>query len=164
MNWKLAAALFVSWIIVAAALIKGIQSSGKVVYFTATFPYLILAILLTRGLTLPGSMDGLYYYIMPNWNRVYDVQVWRDAAVQVFYSFGIGEYSIIILTKNRFIFKIFLFSISFLIYANYMPIDSPVINETICFLTCVHVWPKTNLKNWNFVFLFCSSFYLIVKH
>lgn len=92
MNWKLAAALFVSWIIVAAALIKGIQSSGKVVYFTATFPYLILAILLTRGLTLPGSMDGLYYYIMPNWNRVYDVQVWRDAAVQVFYSFGIGLY------------------------------------------------------------------------
>ncbi|KAI7697234.1 hypothetical protein SSS_07999 [Sarcoptes scabiei] len=69
MNWKLVLALFFSWTLVALALIKGIQSSGKVVYFTATFPYVILAILLGRGLTLPGSFDGLRYYITPNWDE-----------------------------------------------------------------------------------------------
>ncbi|XP_046913168.2 sodium- and chloride-dependent glycine transporter 1 [Dermatophagoides farinae] len=103
MNWKLVAALFISWCIVALALIKGIQSSGKVVYFTATFPYVILAILLARGITLPGSYDGLHYYLMPNWKRIYDVDVWRDAAVQVFYSFGIGGGGMITYASyNRF--------------------------------------------------------------
>ncbi|CAG2182149.1 unnamed protein product [Oppiella nova] len=89
-NWRLVAALFVSWVIVVAALIKGIQSSGKVVYFTATFPYVILIILFIRGITLDGAIDGLRYYVTPEWSRVKDPGVWRDAAVQVFYSFGIG--------------------------------------------------------------------------
>ncbi|KPM11783.1 sodium- and chloride-dependent glycine transporter-like protein [Sarcoptes scabiei] len=103
MNWKLVLALFFSWTLVALALIKGIQSSGKVVYFTATFPYVILAILLGRGLTLPGSFDGLRYYITPNWDRIYDVEVWHDAAVQVFYSFGIGGGGMITYASyNRF--------------------------------------------------------------
>ena len=37
-------------------------------------------------------MDGLKFYFMPNWTRIKDIEVWRDAAVQVFYSFGIGLY------------------------------------------------------------------------
>ncbi|CAG2105152.1 unnamed protein product [Medioppia subpectinata] len=90
MNWRLVGALFASWVIVVAALIKGIQSSGKVVYFTATFPYVILVILFIRGITLDGAIDGLRYYVTPEWSRVKDPTVWRDAAVQVFYSFGIG--------------------------------------------------------------------------
>lgn len=91
LNWRLVGALALSWFFVALALIKGIQSSGKVVYFTATFPYLILTVLFVRGATLDGATDGLLYYITPNWNRVNDIEVWRDAAVQVFYSFGIGK-------------------------------------------------------------------------
>lgn len=91
LNWKLVAALFAAWIIVVLALIKGIQTSGKVVYFTATFPYVVLTILLARGITLPGSWDGILYLFTPNWNRITDIFVWRDAAVQVFYSFGVGK-------------------------------------------------------------------------
>jgi len=33
------------------------------VYFTATFPYVILFILLIRGATLPGSLNGVKYYL-----------------------------------------------------------------------------------------------------
>ncbi|TNN42829.1 Sodium- and chloride-dependent neutral and basic amino acid transporter B(0+) [Liparis tanakae] len=47
--WHLALCLLLSSIIVAAALIRGIKSSGKVVYFTATFPYVVILILLIRG-------------------------------------------------------------------------------------------------------------------
>ncbi|CAG2158725.1 unnamed protein product, partial [Oppiella nova] len=102
-NWRLVAALFVSWVIVVAALIKGIQSSGKVVYFTATFPYVILIILFIRGITLDGAIDGLRYYVTPEWSRVKDPGVWRDAAVQVFYSFGIGGGGMITYASyNRF--------------------------------------------------------------
>jgi SNF family Na+-dependent transporter len=71
-----------------------------------------LIILFVRGVTLDGALEGthnieffevnifesvsnmntlgLRYYITPDWDRVKEASVWRDAAVQVFYSFGIG--------------------------------------------------------------------------
>ena len=42
----------------------------QVVYFTATFPYVILIALLVRGVTLPGAVDGLYYLFVPDWNKL----------------------------------------------------------------------------------------------
>ncbi len=53
-QWKLLLCLLAAWIIVCLCLIRGIRSSGKVVYFTATFPYVILVILFFRAVTLPG--------------------------------------------------------------------------------------------------------------
>ncbi|KAG7319143.1 hypothetical protein KOW79_017617 [Hemibagrus wyckioides] len=61
--WHLALCLLLGWIMIAAALYKGIKSSGKVVYFTAIFPYAVLLILLIRGVTLDGARDGIEYYI-----------------------------------------------------------------------------------------------------
>lgn len=62
-NWKLAAALLVAWLIVFLCLFKGIKSLGKVSYVTAIFPYVMLASLIVRGVTLPGSMKGIVYFI-----------------------------------------------------------------------------------------------------
>ncbi|KFO18385.1 Sodium- and chloride-dependent neutral and basic amino acid transporter B(0+) [Fukomys damarensis] len=61
--WYLALCLLLAWLIVGASLIKGIKSSGKVVYFTAIFPYAVLLILLIRGATLEGASKGISYYI-----------------------------------------------------------------------------------------------------
>ena len=44
---------------------KGIQSSGKVVYFTALFPYIVLTIFFLRGVTLPGAFAGLNHMFQP---------------------------------------------------------------------------------------------------
>ena len=56
-------------------LLFGIKSSGKVVYITATFPYLVLVILLIRGVTLQGSGQGILYYINPDFNQIISIKV-----------------------------------------------------------------------------------------
>lgn len=87
--WKLALCMLLSWIIVVACLYKGVKSSGKVVYFTATFPYIILIILLIRGAILPGALDGVKYFIVPEWRKFSDITMWVDAAGQMFFSLSV---------------------------------------------------------------------------
>ncbi|XP_073704394.1 sodium- and chloride-dependent glycine transporter 1 isoform X1 [Garra rufa] len=80
--------LAVSWVVVFLCLIRGVKSSGKVVYFTATFPYVVLTILFIRGITLDGAVSGIKYYLTPQWEKILDAKVWGDAASQIFYSLG----------------------------------------------------------------------------
>ncbi|XP_023688147.1 sodium- and chloride-dependent neutral and basic amino acid transporter B(0+) [Paramormyrops kingsleyae] len=90
--WPLGLCLLLAWVLIGGALYKGIKSSGKVVYFTATFPYVVLFILLVRGLTLEGARDGIQYYIgsQSNLTKLMEAEVWRDAATQIFYSLSVA--------------------------------------------------------------------------
>ncbi|XP_078481167.1 sodium-dependent neutral amino acid transporter B(0)AT3-like [Ciona intestinalis] len=88
--WRMCLSLVVAWLIVFIGMFKGIKSSGKVVYFSATFPYIVLVIFFFRGITLPGSMDGVAYMFTPDMSRLADATVWRDAATQIFFSLGLG--------------------------------------------------------------------------
>uniref|UniRef100_A0AAX7V8I6 Transporter n=1 Tax=Astatotilapia calliptera TaxID=8154 RepID=A0AAX7V8I6_ASTCA len=88
-RWELALCLLLSWIICYFCVWKGVKSTGKVVYFTATFPYVMLVVLLVRGLTLPGAIDGIKFYLYPDPSRLADPQVWMDAGTQIFYSYAI---------------------------------------------------------------------------
>ncbi|KRX76487.1 Sodium- and chloride-dependent glycine transporter 1 [Trichinella sp. T6] len=95
--------LFASWLITATCLIKGVKSSGKVVYFTAIFPYFLLTVLLVRGVTLEGATTGIMYYVKPNFTRLVEPRVWSDAAFQVFFSLGPGWGGLITMgSYNRF--------------------------------------------------------------
>ncbi|CAK5079810.1 unnamed protein product [Meloidogyne enterolobii] len=64
---------------------------GKISYFTATIPYVIIVILFIRGITLDGASIGLDYYIFhPDFSVILDPVTWRAAATQVCYSLSVG--------------------------------------------------------------------------
>ncbi|KAK9397447.1 orphan sodium- and chloride-dependent neurotransmitter transporter NTT5 [Crotalus adamanteus] len=91
----LAGCLFAAWMLVCLAMIKGIKSSGKVLYFSSLFPYVVLLCFLVRALLLEGAADGIRIMFTPKLSIWGDMQVWRQAATQVFFALGLGFGTII---------------------------------------------------------------------
>ncbi|XP_042343959.1 sodium- and chloride-dependent GABA transporter 1 isoform X2 [Plectropomus leopardus] len=103
LHWELFGYLIISWVIVYLCIFKGVKSTGKVVYFTAVFPYFILFALLINNVQLPGAKDGIYYFVTPVWSKLFEVKVWVNAAAQVFNSIGIAFGSMISMASyNKF--------------------------------------------------------------
>nr|XP_057931914.1 sodium-dependent neutral amino acid transporter B(0)AT2 isoform X1 [Doryrhamphus excisus] len=90
LNWKMTLCLLAAWSMVCLAMIKGIQSSGKVMYFSSLFPYVVLICFLVRSLFLEGSMDGIRHMFTPKLEIMLEAKVWREAATQVFFALGLG--------------------------------------------------------------------------
>ncbi|XP_061639309.1 sodium- and chloride-dependent GABA transporter 2-like isoform X1 [Phyllopteryx taeniolatus] len=89
-RWEVLLCLLAMWVICYFSIWKGVKSTGKVVYFTATFPYVMLLILLIRGVTLPGARQGVEFYLLPELSRLTDPQVWMEACSQIFFSYSLG--------------------------------------------------------------------------
>uniref|UniRef100_A0A8C2D1E5 Transporter n=1 Tax=Cyprinus carpio TaxID=7962 RepID=A0A8C2D1E5_CYPCA len=94
-NPILTGCLLAAWAIVCLAMIKGIKSSAKVMYFSSVFPYAVLICFLIRGLMLDGAIEGIKYMFYPKLEIWGEVQVWRQAATQVFFALGLGYGSVI---------------------------------------------------------------------
>ncbi|CAL1540080.1 unnamed protein product [Lymnaea stagnalis] len=116
-NWKIALGLVLAWTVVFLCILKGIKSTGKVVYVTATFPYFVLVIFFFRGITLEGFDKGLMHLFVPEWHRLLDPEVWLDAATQIFYSFGLAFGCLIAL-------------------ASYNPVRSDFLRDTLIVTIC----------------------------
>ncbi|UCD19170.1 MAG: sodium-dependent transporter [candidate division WOR-3 bacterium] len=109
-QWMIALGLILTWIAIVAAIWKGAKTVGKVVYFTVIIPWLILLVFVARGLTLPGALEGLKYYLTPNFGALLNYRVWLHAYSQVFFSLTIG------------------FGVQ-ITYASFLPRDSDVVNN-----------------------------------
>lgn len=81
-RWELAGTLLIVWVLCYLCIFKGVKWTGKVVYFTAVFPYVLLSVFLVRGLTLPGAAEGLKFYLKPNMTKLAESQV-RHLYLQV---------------------------------------------------------------------------------
>ncbi|VDN99248.1 unnamed protein product [Rodentolepis nana] len=89
-RWELALCLLFAWIVVFLCIFRGIRASGKVLYITATAPFILMAILLGRTAVLNGARKGMLYYMQPKWERLASLEVWSDAGTQIFFSYSIS--------------------------------------------------------------------------
>ncbi|XP_062980273.1 sodium- and chloride-dependent transporter XTRP3 isoform X1 [Elgaria multicarinata webbii] len=105
-QWEQAACLILAWLVVYLCILRGTEYTGKVVYVTATLPYVVLLIYLIRGLTLHGAANGLTYMFTPKVSplpslisvileQLANPKTWINAATQIFFSLGLGFGSLI---------------------------------------------------------------------
>lgn len=108
------------WALVAVIMYRGISKGIELACKIALPILLILTVILViRGITLPGAVDGLNYLFTPNWDRIFDSSVWVAAYGQVFFSLSIA----------------FAIMIS---YSSYLPKDTDVVNSAIITATANH--------------------------
>ncbi|XP_048079962.1 orphan sodium- and chloride-dependent neurotransmitter transporter NTT5-like [Ursus arctos] len=86
----LSVSLFVTWLIICISMIKGLKSTGKMLYVSVLLPYFILFCLLIRSLMLEGAHFGLKSLLAAKVSALYSVEVWRRTGNQLFLSMGPG--------------------------------------------------------------------------
>lgn len=91
-NGPASAALALLVLAVTAGVLLGGVRAGIERVTKLLMPALIALLLLlaVRALTLPGAADGLAYYLRPNVSRIFDVNVFRAALGQAFFSLSLG--------------------------------------------------------------------------
>ncbi|XP_048241968.1 sodium- and chloride-dependent taurine transporter-like [Haliotis rufescens] len=69
-RWPLVGLMGVTCVIMFLFIFQGIRVSGKVVYVTVGVPILLLLVFLIQGCLLPGSADGIYFYVYPKFEKL----------------------------------------------------------------------------------------------
>lgn len=78
------------WIVLYFIMWKGAGTIGKVAIWTVSIPWVLLVIIAIRGLTLPGAVAGLNYYLTPDFSALGDVEVWFGAFSQIAFTLSLG--------------------------------------------------------------------------
>ena len=79
---------FILWFISHRSIDKGIGLASRIL-IPAVF--IIMAIIVIYALTLPGANIGINALLNPNWNLLFDINIWIVAFSQIIFSLGIGE-------------------------------------------------------------------------
>lgn len=88
-SWQLVICLFLSWATIFGVLSGGVKSTGKAVYFLAIFPYVVMIVLLIRSVTLEGALNGILFFVTPDWDKLWQPKVWYAAITQCFFSLSV---------------------------------------------------------------------------
>ncbi len=80
----------IGWICIFFIIYSGVKGLGRVVMVTVPLPFILILILMIRGLTLEGAMDGMNFYLAPDFSAIFDASVWIAAYGQVFYTLSLA--------------------------------------------------------------------------
>jgi len=89
-NIPLLFALLFVWVAIYFSVRKGIKSVGKVVLITMPLPIILLIILFFRGITLPGALTGISYYLTPDFSALLSTEIWLAAISQIFFTLSLA--------------------------------------------------------------------------
>lgn len=89
--WYLVIGMALTWAAIYFILRKGVRSVSKVVFITVPLPLILLAVLLIRGLTLPGAFEGIRYYLTPDFKMLSSPAIWLRAYGQIFFSLSLAS-------------------------------------------------------------------------
>ncbi|XP_071101920.1 sodium- and chloride-dependent glycine transporter 1-like [Haliotis cracherodii] len=92
--------LAVSCTVIFLCVFRGIKVTGKLVYVTVAIPCILVTVFLIRGCLLPGSADGIYFYIVPKLETLTRPKVWIEGCNFALYSLGIAMGSIVTLSSH----------------------------------------------------------------
>ncbi len=90
LQWPVVGALAFVWVALFFIMFKGARIIGKVAVWTVVIPWALLIVLLIRGLTLPGAVDGLNYYLAPDWGALGNADLWFGAFSQIAFTLSLG--------------------------------------------------------------------------
>ncbi|MBT5022525.1 sodium-dependent transporter [Candidatus Woesearchaeota archaeon] len=89
-NWVVLISLLGIWIAIYFCVRNGVQSIGKALKLFIPLPLILLVVLFFRGITLPGALTGIFYYIKPDFTVLFSSELWIAAASQVFFTLSLG--------------------------------------------------------------------------
>lgn len=90
MRWPVLLGLVLTWISIFLIIFKGVRVVGKVVAVTVPLPALLILLFVARGMTLDGALEGLKFYLKPDFSKLLDPKVWLAAYAQVFFSLSLA--------------------------------------------------------------------------
>ena len=116
--WPLLAVVAV-WAMTIWSLWRGAETIEKVVRVCVPLMWVFMIVMIVRGVTLPGGMDGVLYLFTPDIAGILDVGVWKGAFAQMFFSLSLG-----LGTMTA--------------YASYLPKDADHVNNSmlVSFMNC----------------------------
>lgn len=89
-RWPIVLGNLLTWVCIFFIVFKGVKVVGKVVNWTVGVPWLLLLVLIIRGITLKGAVTGLEYYLNPDFSKLLEPSVWLGAYGQIFFSLSLG--------------------------------------------------------------------------
>jgi NSS family neurotransmitter:Na+ symporter len=88
--WSIVGWLLFTWVAIFFIVFKGAEVIGRVAVWTVSIPWALLVVLLIRGLTLPGAVDGLNYYLTPDFAALSNPDLWFGAFSQIAFTLSLG--------------------------------------------------------------------------
>lgn len=91
MQWGIAGAMLIAWAITYAAIAGGVKSGiERAAKVMMPVLFIMVILLIGRMILLPGALDGVNYLFEPNFDKIWDFDVWAAAYGQIFFTLSLG--------------------------------------------------------------------------